>query len=263
MGTRPSPSYGAKVRLPERRHLTFLRSPTSLTRRCTIDVPHCGKQKWYACMYACMHVCVYVCIHVWFMQEGLYVYLCTLVHYVSRSLSPSPRHTHKREHTNTKRTNKQAIEQGCKQSINQAIPPTKQPINEHNPSEHTFIRWCPFLASIPKCEHARTHVAEADMYNIDMSVLAAACKQATSKEILLWMTPTEAPKALQASECRELLDPLRASCCVCECVWESVTPAQAVTVIIPAAPATPASAALDPSASARAALPPTASAIQN
>ena len=29
---------------------------------------------------------------------------------------------------------------------------------------------------------------------------------------LLWMTPSETPKALQASECSELLDPMRASC---------------------------------------------------
>ena len=45
-----------------------------------------------------------------------------------------------------------------------------------------------------------------------MLLLAAARKQAASKEILLWMTPSEAPKALQASECSELLDPMRASC---------------------------------------------------
>ena len=43
-------------------------------------------------------------------------------------------------------------------------------------------------------------------------VLVAARKQATSGEILLWMTPSEAPKALQASECSELLDPTGASC---------------------------------------------------
>ena len=42
-------------------------------------------------------------------------------------------------------------------------------------------------------------------------VLVAARKQATSREILLWMTPSEAPKALQASECSELLDPTGAS----------------------------------------------------
>ena len=42
--------------------------------------------------------------------------------------------------------------------------------------------------------------------------LAAAHKLTASREILLWMTPSEAPKALQASECSELLDPARASC---------------------------------------------------
>ena len=43
-------------------------------------------------------------------------------------------------------------------------------------------------------------------------LLAEARKLTTSREILLWMTPSEAPKALQASECSELLDPMRASC---------------------------------------------------
>ena len=43
-------------------------------------------------------------------------------------------------------------------------------------------------------------------------LLAAARKLTASREILLWMTPSEAPKALQASECSELLDPMRASC---------------------------------------------------
>jgi hypothetical protein len=42
--------------------------------------------------------------------------------------------------------------------------------------------------------------------------LVVAHKQTTSREILLWMTPSEAPKALQASECSELLDPTRANC---------------------------------------------------
>ena len=41
--------------------------------------------------------------------------------------------------------------------------------------------------------------------------LVVAQKQTTSREILLWMTPSEAPKALQASECSELLDPTGAS----------------------------------------------------
>ena len=44
-----------------------------------------------------------------------------------------------------------------------------------------------------------------------LSLLAAARKLTASREILLWMTPSEAPKALQASECSELLDPMRAS----------------------------------------------------
>ena len=43
-------------------------------------------------------------------------------------------------------------------------------------------------------------------------LLAVARKLTASREILLWMTPSEAPKALQASECSELLDPMRASC---------------------------------------------------
>ena len=33
-------------------------------------------------------------------------------------------------------------------------------------------------------------------------------------EILLWTTPSEPPRALQASECSELLDPTRASCLI-------------------------------------------------
>ena len=42
-------------------------------------------------------------------------------------------------------------------------------------------------------------------------MLEEARKLTSSREILLWMTPSEAPKALQASECSELLDPMRAS----------------------------------------------------
>ena len=49
-------------------------------------------------------------------------------------------------------------------------------------------------------------------YVLQRYLLAADRKQAASREMLLWMTPSEAPKALQASECSELLDPLRASC---------------------------------------------------
>ena len=42
--------------------------------------------------------------------------------------------------------------------------------------------------------------------------LAVTKKQATSREIALWMTPPGAPRALQASERSELLDPVRARC---------------------------------------------------
>ena len=44
------------------------------------------------------------------------------------------------------------------------------------------------------------------------TLLAVARKRTTSEEILLWMTPSEAPRALQTSECSELLDPVRVSC---------------------------------------------------
>ena len=46
-----------------------------------------------------------------------------------------------------------------------------------------------------------------------------AREQSTSKEILLWMTPSEAPMALQASECSELLDHTRASCWIVAQRW--------------------------------------------
>ena len=49
-------------------------------------------------------------------------------------------------------------------------------------------------------------------FDENAAVLVNAQKHITSREILLWMTPSEAPKALQASECSELLDPMRASC---------------------------------------------------
>ena len=44
------------------------------------------------------------------------------------------------------------------------------------------------------------------------SMLVNAQKHITSREILLWMTPSEAPKALQASACNELLGPTGAIC---------------------------------------------------
>ena len=55
-------------------------------------------------------------------------------------------------------------------------------------------------------------VCQRTLSVVKLGLLVAARKLATSWEILLWMTPSEAPKALQASECSELLDPMRASC---------------------------------------------------
>lgn len=49
------------------------------------------------------------------------------------------------------------------------------------------------------------------MYEKDL-ILATARMQIAAREIVLWTTPSEPPKALQASECSELLDPMRASC---------------------------------------------------
>ena len=45
-------------------------------------------------------------------------------------------------------------------------------------------------------------------------LLATARTQVAAREIVLWTTPSEPPKALQASECSELLDPMRASCLI-------------------------------------------------
>ena len=39
-------------------------------------------------------------------------------------------------------------------------------------------------------------------------------RELPQSEILLWTTPEGPPRALQASECRELLDPTRASCLI-------------------------------------------------
>ena len=54
---------------------------------------------------------------------------------------------------------------------------------------------------------------------------------------MLWTTPSEPPKALQASECSELLDPMRASCLILAqhqpgkfkpTIWKSVFQAPAM-----------------------------------
>ena len=67
-----------------------------------------------------------------------------------------------------------------------------------------------FLKRWQACELPPTKIVQTFAYM--MKVLVEARKLTTSQEILLWMTPSEAPKALQASECSELLDPMRASC---------------------------------------------------
>ena len=63
-----------------------------------------------------------------------------------------------------------------------------------------------------ECELALPAPWEAIGQKLAIEMLEEARKLTSSREILLWMTPSEAPKALQASECSELLDPMRASC---------------------------------------------------
>ena len=63
------------------------------------------------------------------------------------------------------------------------------------------------IPHIPCCA-----LASANSSMCTCCLLVEARKLTTSREILLWMTPSEAPKALQASECSELLDPMKASC---------------------------------------------------
>ena len=50
------------------------------------------------------------------------------------------------------------------------------------------------------------------MYSQHINLFAIARKLIALKEILLWMIPSEASKALLASECNEMLDPMKASC---------------------------------------------------
>ena len=71
--------------------------------------------------------------------------------------------------------------------------------------------WWPFVSSTWKCSEAFLTIVETSAHSTVMWLVVAQ-KQTTSWEILLWMTPSEAPKALQASECSELLDPTRANC---------------------------------------------------
>ena len=64
----------------------------------------------------------------------------------------------------------------------------------------------------PLGDKRRPQMIDIAYSRLGTGLLAEARKLTASREILLWMTPSEAPKALQASECSELLDPMRASC---------------------------------------------------
>ena len=68
-----------------------------------------------------------------------------------------------------------------------------------------------FLAMHPHVPSEGKDIHESKSLSVHL-MLEEARKLTSSREILLWMTPSEAPKALQASECSELLDPMRASC---------------------------------------------------
>ena len=59
--------------------------------------------------------------------------------------------------------------------------------------------------------HVHTYI---NVCQCDNLILATARMQIAAREIVLWTTPSEPPKALQASECSELLDPMRASCLI-------------------------------------------------
>ena len=50
------------------------------------------------------------------------------------------------------------------------------------------------------------------MYSQNINLLAIARKLIAFEEILLWMIQSEAPKALHASDCNELFDPMTTSC---------------------------------------------------
>ena len=80
-------------------------------------------------------------------------------------------------------------------------PPTHYP--RHAGVERTF--W-PRLRKLCAASSSRL------LSELWRHMLVAALKRTTTGEILLWMIPSEPPKALQASECSELLDPMRASC---------------------------------------------------
>ena len=75
----------------------------------------------------------------------------------------------------------------------------------------SLSRWCVCCCRKLQVVECMPATADCSASQMGGKSLAAARKLTASREILLWMTPSEAPKALQASECSELLDPMRAS----------------------------------------------------
>jgi len=64
------------------------------------------------------------------------------------------------------------------------------------------------------CLRERAQQQQIRWTPMKLCMLAFARTRPPLSEILLWMTPSEPPRALQASECSELLDPTRASCLI-------------------------------------------------
>ena len=69
-----------------------------------------------------------------------------------------------------------------------------------------------FWGALAPTLHSQQLFQIYDYLHLDLTVLQTVGSCSQAKQILLWMTPSEAPKALQTSECSELLDPMRASC---------------------------------------------------
>ena len=75
--------------------------------------------------------------------------------------------------------------------------------------------WPPSLLQSKKIETVPNLIfSDANLSSLNFQILATARTQIAAREIVLWTTPSEPPKALQASECSELLDPMRASCLI-------------------------------------------------
>ena len=81
---------------------------------------------------------------------------------------------------------------------------------------HDLLGWPDALTSVTSKVLKANHHPDLDMMaqlNAQLKgLLVEAHKLTTSREMLLWMAPSEAPKALHASARSELLGPMRASC---------------------------------------------------